>query len=39
MNWGYEVDFLVHLLSWHQMQNERELGEALKQVKNEHTGA
>jgi len=24
---------IVHLLSWHQVQNERELGEALKQVK------
>ncbi len=26
-------DRIVHLLSWHQVQNEAELGEALKQVK------
>jgi hypothetical protein len=28
-----EGDRIVHLLSWHQVQNEEQLGEALKQVK------
>src|SRR3954469_24539151 len=27
-------DRIVHVLSWHQMQNEDQLGEALKQVKD-----
>ncbi len=27
-------DRIVHLLSWHQVQNEAELGEALKQIKD-----
>jgi hypothetical protein len=26
-------DRIVHVLSWHQVQNEEQLGEALKQVK------